>query len=178
MASRPAIREIAAEHRRRYRYRRIMRELRRCGIVVNHKRVLRILNEDNLLGVWRRAFVATTDCEHQFQVHLNLASRIELTGMNQLWVADINYIRLKKEFVYLADVLDAFPRKVVGWALERTLAARLAIAALEQAMAQRHPPGLVHHYQPGRAVCVRRLRPGFATPPDDPQHEPSGEPVR
>jgi putative transposase len=99
MAARPAIREIAAEHRRRYRYRRIMRELRRRGIVVNHKRVLRILNEDNLLGVWRRAFVATTDCDHQFQGHLNLASRMELTGMNQLWVADITYIRLKQEFV-------------------------------------------------------------------------------
>jgi putative transposase len=92
MAARPAIREIAAEHRRRYRYRQIMRELRRRRIVVNHKRVLRILNEDNLLGAWRRAFVATSDCDHQFQVHLNLASRMELTGMNQLWVADITYI--------------------------------------------------------------------------------------
>ncbi len=149
MAARSANRENAAEHRRRCRYRRIMCELLRRGMVVNHKRVLRILNEDNLLRVWRRAFVATTDCDHQFQVHLNLASRMELTGMNQLWVADITYIRLKQEFVYPAVVLDAFPSNVVGWALERTLAARLAIAALEHAMAQRQPPGLVHHSNRG-----------------------------
>jgi putative transposase len=84
MAARSAIREIAVARRRRYGYRRIMPELRRRGVVVNHRRVLRILNEDNLLGIQRRAFLATTDCDHRFQVHLNLASRMELTGMNQL----------------------------------------------------------------------------------------------
>jgi len=117
---------------------------------VNHKRVLRILREDSLLAVQPRAFVVTTDSDHEFEVYLNLASRMKLTGMNQLWVADITYIRLKKEFVYLAVVLDAFSRKVVGWALDRTLASRLPIVALEQAIAKRQPPpGLVHHSDRG-----------------------------
>jgi putative transposase len=150
MQARSAIQEIAVEHRRRYGYRRITAELRRRGMPVNHKRVLRMLSEDNLLAVRRRAFVATTESDHRFQVHLNLARRMALTGINQLWVADITYIRLKSEFVYLAVVLDAFSRKVVGWALGRTLAARLPIAALEQAVARRQPPpGLVHHSDRG-----------------------------
>jgi len=150
MEVRSVIQQIAVEHRRRYGYRRISAELRRRGMLVNHKRVLRIIREDNLLAVQPRAFVVTTDSDHEFEVYLNLASRMKLTGMNQLWVADITYIRLKKEFVYLAVVLDAFSRKVVGWALDRTLAARLPIAALEQAIAQRQPPpGLVHHSDRG-----------------------------
>jgi len=103
-----------------------------------------------LLAVQPRAFVVTTDSDHALEVALNLASRLTLTGMNQLWVADITYIRLKREFVYLAVMLDAYSRKVVGWALERTLAARLPIAALEYALAERHPPpGLVHHSDRG-----------------------------
>src|SRR6266403_947431 len=134
------LQQIAVEHRRRYGYRRISAELRRRGMLVNHKRVLRIIREDNLLAVQPRAFVVTTDSDHEFEVYLNLASRMKLTGRNQLWVADITYIRLKKEFVYLAVILDSFSRKVVGWALDRTLAARLPIAALEQAIAERHPP--------------------------------------
>jgi putative transposase len=150
MEVRSVIQQIAVEHRRRYGYRRISAELRRRGMLVNHKRVLRIIREDNLLAVQPRAFVVTTDSDHEFEVYLNLAGRMKLTGMNQLWVADITYIRLKKEFVYLAVVLDAFSRKVVGWALDRTLAARLPIAALEQAIAQRQPPpGLVHHSDRG-----------------------------
>jgi putative transposase len=150
MEVRSAIQQIAVEHRRRYGYRRISAELRRRGMLVNHKRVLRIIREDNLLAVQPRAFVVTTDSDHAFEVYLNLASRMKLTGRNQLWVADITYIRLKKEFVYLAVILDAFSRKVVGWALDRTLASRLPIAALEQAIAQRQPPpGLVHHSDRG-----------------------------
>jgi putative transposase len=150
MEVRSAIQQIAVEHRRRYGYRRISAELRRRGMLVNHKRVLRIIREDNLLAVQPRAFVVTTDSDHEFEVYLNLASRMKLTGMNQLWVADITYIRLKKEFVYLAVILDAFSRRVVGWALDRTLASRLPIAALEQAIAQRQPPpGLVHHSDRG-----------------------------
>ena len=150
MEVRSVIQQIAVEHRRRYGYRRISAELRRRGMLVHHKRVLRIIREDNLLAVQPRAFVVTTDSDHEFEVYLNLAGRMKLTGMNQLWVADITYIRLKKEFVYLAVVLDAFSRKVVGWALDRTLAARLPIAALEQAIAQRQPPpGLVHHSDRG-----------------------------
>jgi transposase InsO family protein len=97
-----------------------------------------------------RAFVVTTDSNHQLQVYLNLASRMKLTGINQLWVADITYIRLLTEFVYLAVILDAFSRKVVGWELDRTLATRLAKAALEKAIAARQPaPGLVHHSDRG-----------------------------
>jgi putative transposase len=150
METRSAIQSIAVEHRRRYGYRRITAELRRRGMSVNHKRVLRILREDNLLGLPRRRFVVTSDSEHRFEGYLNLASRMKLTGINQLWVADITYIRLQKEFVYLAVVLDAFSRKVVGWAVDRTLAARLPIAALQQAIAQRQPPpGLVHHSDRG-----------------------------
>jgi transposase InsO family protein len=150
MEVRSAIQKIAVEQRRRYGCRRISAELRRQGMLVNHKRVLRILREDNLRAVQPRAFVVTTDSDHEFEVYLNLASRMKRTGMNQLWVADITYIRLQKESVYLALILDAFSRKVVGWALDRTLASRLPIAALEQAIAQRQPPpGLVHHSDRG-----------------------------
>ncbi|HVI10412.1 MAG TPA: IS3 family transposase [Candidatus Binatia bacterium] len=147
---RSAIQQIALEHRRRYGYRRICAELRRRGMQVNHKRVLRMLRRDNLLALRRRRFVVTTDSNHKFEVYLNLARRMKLTGIDQLWVADITYIRLKAEFVYLAVILDAFSRKVVGWALDRTLASRLTVAALERAIAQRRPrPGLVHHSDRG-----------------------------
>ena len=88
-------------------------------MLVNHKRVVRLMREDNLLAVQPRAFVVTTDSDHELEVYLNLASRLKLTGMNQLWVADITYIRLRAEFVYLAVMLDAYSRKVVGWALDR-----------------------------------------------------------
>ena len=150
MEVRSAIQQIALGHRRRYGYRRISAELRRRGMQVNHKRVLRMMREDDLLAMQRRRFMVTTDSNHSLEVYLNLASRMKLTGIDQLWVADITYIRLKAEFVYLAVILDGFSRKVVGWALDRTLASRLAIAALEQATAQRRPPpGLVHHSDRG-----------------------------
>jgi putative transposase len=147
---RSTIQQIALEHRRRYGYRRICAELRRRGMQVNHKRVLRMMRKDNLLALRRRRFMVTTNSNHKFEVYLNLARRMKLSGMDQLWVADITYIRLKAEFVYLAVILDAFSRKVVGWALDRTLANRLTISALERAIAQRRPrPGLVHHSDRG-----------------------------
>lgn len=150
MEIRTAIQQIFLEHRRRYGYRRISQELRRRGMVVNRKRVQRLMQTDNLLALQRRAFVVTTDSKHAFEVYLNLASRVKLTGINQLWVADITYVRLQKEFVYLAVILDAFSRKVVGWALDKTLAASLPKAALEMAIAARQPgPGLVHHSDRG-----------------------------
>jgi transposase InsO family protein len=150
MEVRSAMQQIALEHRRRYGYRRISAELRRRGMPVNHKRVLRIIRKDNRLAVQPRAFVVTTDSDHGFEVYLNLASRMKLTGIDQLWVAAITSIRLKAEFVYLAVILDGFSRKVVGWALERTLASRLAVAALERAIAGGQPlPGLVHHSDRG-----------------------------
>jgi len=103
---------------------------------------------------------------------------MKLTGMNQLWVADITYVRLQKEFVYLAIILDAFSRKVVGWALERTLAARLPIAALEQAIAKRQPAaGSGASLRPWCAVRFRRVRGGLAKVADDPEHESTGEPL-
>jgi putative transposase len=150
MEVRATIQQIVLEHRRRYGYRRVTAELRRRGLLVNHKRVARLMREDNLLAVQPRAFVVTTDSDHEFEVYLNLARRLKLTGINQLWVADITYIRLKSEFVYLAVILDGFSRKVVGWALERTLATRLTRTALEQAITARQPgPGLVHHSDRG-----------------------------
>jgi transposase InsO family protein len=120
MEVRSAIQQIALEHRRRYGYRRVSAELRRRGMLVNHKRVARIMREDNLLAVQPRQFVVTTDSNHDLEIYLNLASRMKLGGINQLWVADITYIRLQAEFVYLAVILDAYSRKVVGWALGRT----------------------------------------------------------
>src|SRR6266542_2742824 len=99
-------------------------KLRRRGMLVNHKRVARIMREDNLLAVQPKQFVVTTDSNHDLEVYLNLASRMKLSGINQLWVADITYIRLQAEFVYLAVILDTFSRKVVGWGLDRTLASR------------------------------------------------------
>src|SRR6266436_4372665 len=150
MEVRSVIQQIAVEHRRRYGYRRISAELRRRGLLVNHKRVLRIMREDNLLGVQPRAFVLTTDSDHEFEVYLNLAGRMKLTGINQLWVADITYVRLQREFVYLAVILDGFSRRVVGWKLDRTLAVRLPLTALERAIIERKPrPGLVHHSDRG-----------------------------
>jgi putative transposase len=150
MEVRSAIQQIALEHRRRYGYRRIAAELRRRGMVVNHKRVARIMREDNWLAVQPRQFVVTTKSDHKLEVYLNLARRLKLTGIDQLWVADITYIRLKTEFVYLAVILDGFSRKVVGWSLERDLSSRLATTALEHAIATRRPAaGLVHHSDRG-----------------------------
>jgi putative transposase len=117
---------------------------------INHKRVARIMREDNLLAMQPKRFMVTTNSDHKFEIYLNLAGRMKLTGIHQLWFADITYLRLKTEFVYLAVILDGFSRKVVDWELDRTLAARLTIAALEQAIAKRGPePGLVHHADRG-----------------------------
>jgi transposase InsO family protein len=150
MEVRSTIQKIFAEHKRRYGYRRVSAELRRRGMLVNHKRVARLMREDNLLAVQPKAFMVTTDSDHQLEVYLNLASRMKLTGVNQLWVADITYIRLHREWVFLAVILDAFSRKVVGWELDRTLAARLPMAALEKAITERRPPpGIVHHSDRG-----------------------------
>jgi len=147
---RSAIQKVALEHRRRYGYRRVTKELRRRGMLVNHKRVSRIMREDNLLAVQPKQFVTTTNSAHSLEIYLNLARRMKLTGIDQLWIADITYIRLQAEFVYLALILDAFSRKVVGWKLDRTLASRLATEALAMAVEARRPlAGLVHHSDRG-----------------------------
>jgi putative transposase len=148
---RDTIQRLALAHRR-YGYRRITAQLRREGWAANHKRVLRLMHEDNLLCLKRRPFVpVTTDSRHSWQVVPNRARGMVLTGRDQLWVADITYIRLADEFVYLAVVIDAFSRRVVGWALESHLQASLAIAALEMAIDTRDPPPgtLVHHSDRG-----------------------------
>ena len=129
---------------------RITAELRRRGWTVNPKRVYRLMRADNLLCLRRRKFVITTDSNHGLAVYPNRARELMLTGLDQLWVADITYIRLKWEFVYLAVILDAFSRRVIGWALDRTLEARLSLDALRMALEQRRPaPGLVHHSDRG-----------------------------
>ncbi|HYX53638.1 MAG TPA: IS3 family transposase [Candidatus Limnocylindrales bacterium] len=150
MELRSCIQQIVVAHRGNYGYRRVQRDLRDQGWRVNHKRVARIMAEDNLLAVRRRKFILTTESRHELPVYRNLARHMELTGINQLWVADITYIRLRKQFLYLAVILDAFSRRVVGWALDDSLHAPLVVAALRRAIAQRKPgPGLVHHSDRG-----------------------------
>lgn len=119
-------------------------------MAANHKRAARLMQEDNLLALRRKAWVATTNSGHELRVYLNLVRRVELNAPDRLWVADITYIRLSREFVYVALVVDGFSRRAVGWALERSLQTRLAVQALEMAIAQRRPmPGLVHHSDQG-----------------------------
>ena len=133
-----------------YGYRRLTPELQRRGHTVNHKRVLRLMRADNLLCLRRPSFVRTTNSAHGWPVYPNLAAKLKVTGCNQLWVADLTYIRLLREFAYLAVVLDAWSRRVVGWALGETLEAELTLTALRMAIGQRRPqPGLVHHSDRG-----------------------------
>jgi transposase InsO family protein len=149
MALRDRIQKIALQFPA-YGYRRITRELQRRGQRVNHKRILRMMRQDNLLCLRHKSFLRTTDSGHGFAVFPNLAATLVPRAINQLWVADITYIRLRLEFVYLAVVLDAYSRRVVGWALGRTLEAELALAALRRALRARRPaPGVVHHSDRG-----------------------------
>jgi transposase InsO family protein len=133
-------------------YRRISAGLRRAGLIINAKRVLRLMREDNLLSLRARPFVpVTTDSRHGYAIVPNLTRGLVPTAIDQIWVADITYVRLAESFVYLAVVIDAFSRKVIGWALDDHLQARLAIQALDQALAARHPPpdSLIHHSDRG-----------------------------
>ena len=160
-ALRDAVQKAALKHRG-YGYRRVAAWLERDGICVGQEKVRRILKADNLLAIRRRKFIATTDSDHPFRVHQNLAESLELTGIDQLWVADITYIRLRQEFVFLAVVLDAYSRKAIGWQLGRNLDTSLPLGALEAAIASRHPrPGLVHHSDRGTQYAsnqyVKRL---------------------
>jgi putative transposase len=149
MELRDAIQRIALEWPS-YGRPRITAELRRRGWTVNPKRVHRILREDNLLCVRKRKFIVTTNSNHGRKVYPNLAREMALTGVDQLWRADITYVRLREEFMYLAVILDAFSRRVIGWALDRTLEDDLTLAALRMAIARRVvQPGLVHHSDRG-----------------------------
>ena len=151
MGVRDAIQRAALANRH-YGHRRIAAQLKREGMCVNHKRVLRLMRQDNLLCLRKRSFVpVTTDSKHGWRVVPNLARFMAPTAIDQLWVADITYVRMSEEFAYLAIILDAFSRRVIGWALETHMLASLVIAALEMALAARRPlPGtLVHHSDRG-----------------------------
>lgn len=133
-----------------YGYRRVTHELKRRGHFVNHKTVLRIMREESLLCHIKRSFIRTTDSAHSFFVYPNLARDLVLAKINQLWVGDITYIRLMREFVYLAVILDAFSRKVIGFHLSQRIDANLCLRALEMAISSRKlMPGLIHHSDQG-----------------------------
>jgi putative transposase len=149
MDLRDAIQRIALEMPS-YGRPRMTAELRRRNWKVNPKRVYRLMHEDNLLCIRRRKFVATTDSAHRLRVYPNLAQQMVLTDLDQLWRADITYIRLQEEFVFLAVIIDAYSRRVIGWALDRTMETDLPLAALTMALSRRNvSPGLVHHSDRG-----------------------------
>lgn len=146
---RSQIQAIALEMRA-YGYRPITAELHRRGFKVNHKRVLRLLREDNLLCLRQRAFVRTTDSRHNLPIYPNLTRNLALSNINQHWVADITYIRLLREFIYLAVLLDAFSRRCIGWAISRHIDTQLTLNALQMALRTRTiQPGLIHHSDQG-----------------------------
>jgi len=149
VALRDLIQQVALEWPS-YGYRRITAELRRRGVAANRKCVLRLMREDNLLCLRKRRFVHTTNSDHRLPVYPNLVPELVVTKCDQLWVADITYVRLMREFIYLAVILDAFSRRVIGWALERTLETELALSALRMALAPRAlTKELVHHSDRG-----------------------------
>jgi transposase InsO family protein len=129
---------------------RITAELRHQGWTVNPKLVYRLMREDNLLCIRKRKFVVTTDSNHTRRIYPNLAEGLILTAPDQLWRADITYIRLRDEFVFLAVILDAYSRRVIGWALDRTMEDELTLTALRMALSRRAvQAGLVHHSDRG-----------------------------
>ena len=147
---RDAIQRVAIKSRQ-YGYRRVTQALRAQGWEVNHKRVARLMREDALLSIRKRRFVPqTTNSEHDFEVAINVARRLTPTAVNQLWVADITYVRLGCVDVFLAVVMDAFSRKIVGWNLAPKITTELALTALQNAIESRKPePGLIHHSDRG-----------------------------
>ena len=158
---------------------RITAELHRSGRVVNHKRVGRIMREDNLLCLRRRKFVATTDSNHSLCVYPNLAKDMELTGLDQLWRADITYIRLEMEFVYLAVVLDAYSRRVIGWALDRTLEDGTGDRGSEDGSSEPEArSGIDASFRPWGAVRFRRIHRLAERSRCADQYEPEREPLR
>lgn len=151
---RDRIQRLCLDHRF-YGTRRVSAALRADGYVVNRKRVQRLMRLDNLLALRRRRYVVTTDSRHTYAVYHNLAEQIEVSAANQLWVADITYIRLSEDFVYLAVILDAWSRRVVGWEMGDSLRAELALGALQRALAGRTvPQNLVHHSDRGVQYCA------------------------
>jgi transposase InsO family protein len=133
-----------------YGYRRVTAQLQREGWTVNHKRVLKLMHQEGLLCHAKRAFVSTTNSRHGLRRYPNLIAGLTVEGVNRVWVADLTYIRLQSEFVYLAVLLDSYSRRVVGWELGPSLEAGLCVRALERALAERQPaPGFIHHSDQG-----------------------------
>ena len=143
---RPQVQQVALEWSC-YGYRRVTHELKRQGVCVNHKRVLRLMREENLVRQPKKRFVATTNSDHRLPVYPNLAADMDVVAPDQLWVSDLTYIRLGREFIYLAVVLDACSRRCLGWSLGRRLDAVLATSALRMALTERKPQ--VHHSDRG-----------------------------
>jgi transposase InsO family protein len=155
MNLRDAIQRIAPEFPS-YGRPRITAELKRQGWQVNHKRVHRIQSEDNLLCLRRRKFVVTTDSGHGLRVYPNRARQMVLTDADQLCRADITYVRLQEKFVFLVVILDGYSRRVIGWALDRTLETNLTLTALQMELSRRSVgPGLVHHSDRGVQYASR-----------------------
>ena len=153
-----AIEQITAEFPA-YGYRRVTHELRRRGTVVNHKRVARVMRQSAVPARPRHRIIATTDSAHEEPIYPNLLPDARPHGPNEVWVADLTYLRLEREFAYLAVILDAWSRRVVGYAVSHFLDARLPLAALEAALESRQPPpGLIHHSDRGVQYASRRYR--------------------
>ena len=172
MALRDVIQRLAVGHRF-YGYRRIAILVQREGYEVGTKKVRRLMKEDNLLAVRRRKFVATTDSDHDFVVYPNLAEQLIVSDVNQLWVADITYVHLLAEFVYLAVVLDAFSRRAVGWALGRSLQASLPLAALESNRQPATQNRVGASFRPWVTVCQQRLCEAAGEYRGRAEHEPA-----
>jgi putative transposase len=173
MAIREAV-QTEALRRRVFGYRRVTRELQKKGIAIGEGVVRRILRSDNLLAIRKRKFVAATDSAHGYTVYPNLAQYVQVTAINQLWAADITYLRLGREFVYLAVVLDVFSRRVVGWSLGRSLQVALPLVALNKAVADRQPGSrLGASFGPRHAICQQRIREALGRSTHDNQYEPT-----
>lgn len=137
-----------------YGYRRISASLRRDKVIVNHKKVLKIMKELGVQGRIKHKYITTTNSKHHNKIYSNLIKDKELTGINQVWCADITYIRILNGFVYLAAIIDIYSRKIVGYAIGKTLSPKLAIAALNMAIVTRNTDNLIHHCRSGYPVYL------------------------
>ena len=142
------IKDISYEHPY-YGYRRITAQLRRDKVIVNHKKVLKMMKELGIQGRIKRKYITTTNSKHNNKIYSNLIKDKELTGINQVWCADITYIRILNGFIYLAAIIDIYSRKIVGYAIGKTLSPKLAIIALNIAIATRNTNNLIHHSDQG-----------------------------
>ena len=145
---RKKIEDISRKHPY-YGYRRITAQLRRDQVIINHKKVLKKMKELGIQGRIKHQYITTTNSKHHNKIYSNLIKDKELTGINQVWCADITYIRILNGFVYLAAILDIYSRKIVGYAIGKTLSPKLAIVALNMAIATRKTDNLIHHSDQG-----------------------------